>query len=409
MDLPEWAQTVEVNFNFPYINFSKNIKGLSAIYEFVLNQIAGWEKYQNNLPPQFMNSKDYFVNIRNRLIQFLNTHRTEGEPQLSQYFNTEVRNYISATHNLPFLYSCPETEFLMRVFTDYPNAFQGAYTYIVENGSLSTNDKNSLIGALLAYEFTMKDHTELTERRNAEKLSMSKIRGDFHRYLNESEEQLVAHLHDASQNYALHVQKMDEMTSDKEKLFGDWFKQTQDKFEVFHDVVAKKVTELETTYEELLRLKKPAEYWSLRAAELKKEGWRSLNWLIGLVAFACFTLYSLLWLTPEGMLKTFFNEDKSLAVRWSIIFVTFISFLYFGIRALMKVTFSSFHLARDAEERERLTYVYLAMVKDTSVEKEDRHLIMQSLFSRADTGLLKDDSSPTMPGAGGVLDKVLSK
>ncbi|NJK98518.1 MAG: hypothetical protein HC905_29605 [Bacteroidales bacterium] len=34
---------------------------------------------------------------------------------------------------------------------------------------------------------------------------------------------------------------------------------------------------------------------------------------------------------------------------------------------------------------------------------EDRQLIMQSLFSRVDTGLLKEDSSPTMPG---VADKI---
>ena len=30
--------------------------------------------------------------------------------------------------------------------------------------------------------------------------------------------------------------------------------------------------------------------------------------------------------------------------------------------------------------------------------KEDRLIILQALFSRAETGLLKEDSSPTMPG-----------
>ena len=78
-------------------------------------------------------------------------------------------------------------------------------------------------------------------------------------------------------------------------------------------------------------------------------------------------------------------------------YVTFLSFLAYGIRALNKVAFSSFHLARDAEEREQLTYVYLSLVKDSAVDEKEKNLIMQSLFSRADTGLLKDDSSPTMP------------
>ena len=68
---------------------------------------------------------------------------------------------------------------------------------------------------------------------------------------------------------------------------------------------------------------------------------------------------------------------------------------------------SSFHLARDAEERHTLTFFYLALLKDTEVKDKDRELILQSLFSRADTGLLKEDSSPTMPND--ILSKIITK
>ena len=61
------------------------------------------------------------------------------------------------------------------------------------------------------------------------------------------------------------------------------------------------------------------------------------------------------------------------------------------------MAFSSFHLARDAEEREQLTYVYLSLIKDSAVDEKEKSLIMQSLFSRAETGLLKGDSGPAMP------------
>ena len=53
--------------------------------------------------------------------------------------------------------------------------------------------------------------------------------------------------------------------------------------------------------------------------------------------------------------------------------------------------------------------VYLALSKEGDITKEERELIMQSLFSRVDTGLLKDDSSPTMPGLGSILDKFTGK
>ena len=87
--------------------------------------------------------------------------------------------------------------------------------------------------------------------------------------------------------------------------------------------------------------------------------------------------------------------------------ITIISFLAYGMRSLNKLMFSSFHLARDAEERKKLTYVYLALKEQGAVDKEDRHIILQSLFSRAETGLLKDESSPTMPST--LMDKFSTK
>jgi hypothetical protein len=86
-----------------------------------------------------------------------------------------------------------------------------------------------------------------------------------------------------------------------------------------------------------------------------------------------------------------------LGIKWSLILITIVSIVAFVIRLLAKLYMSSLHLARDSEEREQLTHFYLALKKDTEIKEEERQLILQSLFSRADTGLLKEDSSPTMP------------
>ena len=131
---------------------------------------------------------------------------------------------------------------------------------------------------------------------------------------------------------------------------------------------------------------------------MNREGWLAIKWLTALVGFGCVTLYFLLWLTPEGMLLSFIEGDAA-ALKWSVVYITFISFLAVGIRSLNKVAFSSFHLARDAQERHQLTHVYLALVaeKDVDIKDEDRQLILQSLFSRSETGLLRQDSSPSMP------------
>lgn len=104
------------------------------------------------------------------------------------------------------------------------------------------------------------------------------------------------------------------------------------------------------------------------------------------------------------MLVTIFSDDKSKAIRLSIVFLVFLSILIYGIRTLNKVTFSSFHLARDADERYQL--YNLAPINEKSMDKDDRLLVMQSLFSRADTGLLKDDSSFSMTGAATIVEKL---
>ena len=67
--------------------------------------------------------------------------------------------------------------------------------------------------------------------------------------------------------------------------------------------------------------------------------------------------------------------------------------------------FSNYHLARDAEEREKLTYLYISIRNNSEVSEEEKKIVFQALFSRSDTGLLKEDSSPTMPGISSIIEK----
>ena len=83
------------------------------------------------------------------------------------------------------------------------------------------------------------------------------------------------------------------------------------------------------------------------------------------------------------------------------------SFIAYGLRTFAKLAFSSFHLVRDAEERKHLVYVFLALSNEKQMDKEERHLIIQSIFSRADSGLLREDSSPTMPGAASIAERFM--
>ncbi len=393
----EWYKDVTLKFEFSYINFSSDIKGLSAIYEFIIQQIEGWESL--NIPnfEELTLSKGYFISVRDSIIKFVNSTANLTDNQLKSRWDQLVVAAKNQLRNTPLLYNCPETEFLISVNAKIPNSSLPAFLFITNQiNTNSTANKDYYIGFQLAYEFSMKDFTEISLRRKAEQSSISKIRNDFYKYLEKSESEIIENLSNVKEQIEDRIREIDEFKLNKGIVFTEWFEASKNNYDTFDTESKKKIKDLEIVYNELLSLSKPAEYWRLRAVKLKKEGWKAIYWLLGLVGLTCFTLYFLLWWTPDGMLLSFTKGNAS-AIKWSIIYVTFIAFLTYGIRALNKIAFSSFHLARDSEEREQLTFVYLALIKDGSADDKDKNLIMQSLFSRADTGLLKDDSSPTMP------------
>ena len=128
-----------------------------------------------------------------------------------------------------------------------------------------------------------------------------------------------------------------------------------------------------------------------------------------LIGFCAILLGAILIVAPDYIFKQVFNGNEVTIVRWSLIFIAFLALMAFAIRAVNKIMFSSLHLSRDAEERHALTFVYLSLLNEqgTSMDSEDRKLILQSLFSRSETGLLKEDSGPTMPND--FISKIINK
>lgn len=402
-----WFNTVVFDLRYTHLNLSFEFKGFGHLHKFVNQQIRGWEKLSENLPNELTASKKHFEFIENQLISFINSYGTqENESNLESYFRNP-KNQIQNNTGTNFTYDCPEADFLIEVYKNHPKSFIGAFTYLTGNLNQNINVKDNFNGYLLAYEYTLKDSTEITERRNKEKSSLSRLRTEFENSLPQLESELVEHLKNSTEKYEEYAKAIDDFKEDKEKTYSDWFINTKGGFEEFSSKSDKRLEELESTYQEKLKLEEPAKYWSDRAEKLKKQGWIALAVLVILVLIVVFSLGKLLWTTPEQIYESFFNGDKSAAIRWSIIYITFISFMVFAIKAVTKVMFSSFHLARDCEERHTLTYFYLSLLKDSSVDKEDKKLIMQALFSRAETGLLKDDASPTMPND--IVGKFMSK
>ncbi len=417
----DWFKTIEVNFNLQSISFYKKFHGLSEFHKYLSTQVRGYEKIEN-LPPELNHSKTFFKKNLNNIEGFLTRYNRHNENQLNQSWRSVTTqnntHKITLNDNKVLPYNSEYVSNLIEINQLDTSFTRGAFNFYTKVPI--GNTKNDFTGGLLAYEFE-NPKSILSKRNYSADKKIQELNSRVEELLSQNERHLIDSLEKSKIDYQEYLGKIDEFKTNKESVFNDWFEGNEENeilgvkkefnnfkenkelifnnwFEGTEGILGakEKVSDLEHTYEELLRLKKPAEYWKTRATELKKEGRKAIYLLIGLVAFACVTLYLLLWLTPEGMLLSFVKGNAQ-AIKWSVVYITFISFLAFGIRAVNKVAFSLFHLARDAEEREQLTYVYLALIKDNAVEEKDKNLILQSLFSRADTGLLKDDSGPTMP------------
>ena len=402
----EWHKSVEETFNFSHIGIVQKFKGVSAIYEYVNQQIRGWEKFEEPFPDGLIESKNYFERIKTSIIQFVNNY-SESQTNNLQHYWTDTRNLINAIQRKPIPYNTPQAEFLIKLYKETPNYFLGAFNFIV-GIDYSVNSRELLYGAILAYEFTLKDKNEVVDRKKAEQRSISKLKTDFQEYLSKSESELTEHLKNSNDKYDEYVTQIDDLKIEKETKFEEWFENTKnEEWQKWYDEKIEKLLKLEETYETKLKLEKPAKYWQKKSTLYFDQGEKAKSILIWIVVITSIFLSLILTISPDWIFIHVFDGNSTAIIRWSLVFITLLTLIAFAIKAMTKYMFSSYHLARDAEERHTLTFFYLALLKDTEVKDDDRKLILQSLFSRVETGLLKEDSSPTMPND--IVSKLLNK
>lgn len=389
-ELEKEAITIEVS------HFSSEpieLNGLVNIYQYVYSQDKDWQKENREVIPEYLlNSASFFSNIKEEILSYLESYgkRYGYDYQHWNRIKRQIRN-LSADNYYIFPFNASETKFLIQLHENFPKSVEHAVSFLANNYTKKQSfNQDTLTGLLRAYEFKQQD-VDLVSRRNSEEKSLSELRSSYNKYLSEAKTEV-----DAFTNKTIETKK---------SRFDDWYSQTQKGFDTFEKKSKQAIQDLESTYREKLKLEAPAKYWNDRAVKLKNEG---KKWLIALIicsVVAIISLGTVLYFISDGTLKDLFTSSAS-AIRWSIVFITFVSFLAFAIRIFSKLTFSSYHLVRDAEEREQLAYVFLALKKEKNIDATQEHLIMQSLFSRADSGLLKDDASPTMPG-GSMIEKII--
>lgn len=160
---------------------------------------------------------------------------------------------------------------------------------------------------------------------------------------------------------------------------------------------------LEDTYEKKLQLEAPEKLWKERSKNYKIKTWW---WMGGLGVFIVGLIFSAgnLLISIHDYLK---GTEKDIPfISQSFIYVALISFLIYLIRVVIKIIISNQHMAMEYEQKEALTRFYQALVYNgKEVDKEERLIIFNALFSKTETGLVKTDNS----GESEALIALLSK
>lgn len=284
----------------------------------------------------------------------------------------------------------------------------------IKNGSAQNlfHSRDRLIGFLKAYEFFHSDESNIVKRSIAEEKMLSSLREVWRSKTSEIDnkysilvEKNETIIKDTNNKLDVLIKKNENKFNDTISLAKSMVEEWNNKLSNILQDAIEKIKANDELYKSKLRFDAAVTYWKSRANNYKKQGILWLKWLCGTCVSLIILLSAYFFCYP----KCFLPEDgigfNAATLKGTLILLTIISFGAYLIRIFSKLTFSSFHLERDAEEREQLTHVYLALKEKHKSAPEQEAIILQSLFSRVDTGMLGGDHSPTMP-LGQIMDKI---
>ena len=333
------------------------------------------------------------INILNDFYTRLLNAKTNLKTAKEYYANN--KNISQARYNLDNLcnqlqndYLCSKTKlaryFIKNKFRDN-NFFNGFDYALRDNSNYSFNSLNNTVGA----------HLGFIEGLNYLKI-IEKVQGMTKEELG----QISENVKEASESYAdlnnRYTVAFHEQERSIEEIKAkniDAIKKVDEASRQYFEATKKRSAELENLYENKLRIEKPADYWKQMHNMYSKKG---KVWF-GLSCFVAGAIVAMLICIIVFVPNIFDEQTHWFDILKNSAIVTVIAGVaIYVLRIFVKMALSSFHLARDAKEREQLSYYYLSLIQGKAITDRERALIINSLFSRSDTGLLKGDSTPTM-------------
>lgn len=413
IEIPEsiqkWFETQNVEIRLFPDETVKKFSSLSRFYDFIVKEAAFWRPLNDRVAPRFASAQAQLEEA------LRNSNNIDHAPRSIASTISIVKTAPTDFRGQFILFS--ETNFareLQKVAAKYGPNSQGCIAFI--QGALSKNIHTSHIGGWSAEEFFgifdayiyRHLNKSLTDSLETTQTALSEQQSTFNVFLDQCEDQREKR----QRSFEKFSAEYEEFRTTSEKSFREQssgfdrenakqLSEQQSQFVETESDFKKRITALEELYQNKLMLEAPVQYWTQLEEKHRKSGCK-FAWASALsLCFMVGALGVLLYKWPPSILE---GTPTPKAWDWnslkaSFLLVTIVSMAIYVVRFLAKFAVSAYHLSRDAEERKQLTYVYLSLLQKDAVSAEQQQIVLQALFSRADTGLLKGDHGPTMPSA----------
>lgn len=390
--LLEYFQGKKLSLRIYPESIEKDFQGdLQYFIKFMRNQEEFWGKYRSGKCGDIHKHFQGIINHLNTAVRYQNNNFHQAKVSIDNAINTAgTRNWVNTYSETDI------ARFITERYSIHPSQADAAIDYFLTGQGYSSNisNKEYLNGIIHCFIWD-EQNNGLKRKLHAPKQALLQLKETF----SKDRDELYGDFKNKSKEiHDLFISFENEILQWKNEIVATTEKFVKEKESELTSVIEEKnkvLSDMETLYKENLRLEGPATYWESLYEHYQQRGHQWRKWAIGTSILFSAILICLLYFNPTALFPNGAFTVNSL--KATIILAIISSIAIYLIRLFVLLSTSAYHLARDAKERFQLTYVYLSLIQEKGVSEADRTIILQSLFSRADTGLLKGDSGPTIP------------
>lgn len=160
------------------------------------------------------------------------------------------------------------------------------------------------------------------------------------------------------------------------------------------DAAIQKIHNTDELFKRHMEIKAPVQYWRDKKDEHLRGKKKYSSWLAVFAPLSLSCTFALILGFPAIMMWVGYPQTV-----WHYISIPFLlvwtTTIFWAGRVLVRLFLSEHHLASDAEERAVMAKTYLALVNEDKADKEDRNIVLATLFRHSTDGIVKDDAAPS--------------